>query len=79
MKVFPAEVVDAVVAECGRTEQRRRSLPARSVAYFAMGMALQLRGLVRGRPRVDLGRDRVGTPRGGSGQAGEQGGDLARS
>lgn len=37
MRVFPAEVVDAVIAECGRTEQRRRSLPARSVAYFAMG------------------------------------------
>jgi hypothetical protein len=40
MKVFPAEVVDSVIAECGRTEQRRRSLPARSMAYFAMGMAL---------------------------------------
>ncbi len=44
MKVFPAEVVDAVVAECGRTEQRRRSLPARSMAYFAMGMALHAEG-----------------------------------
>jgi hypothetical protein len=44
MKVFPAEVVDAVVAECGRTEQRRRSLPARSMAYFAMGMALHSEG-----------------------------------
>src|SRR6266508_2351606 len=44
MKVFPAEVVDAVIAECGRTEQRRRSLPARSMAYFAMGMALHSDG-----------------------------------
>ena len=44
MKVFPAEVVDAVVAECGRTEQRRRSLPARSMAYFVMGMALHSEG-----------------------------------
>jgi hypothetical protein len=44
MKVFPAEVVDAVIAECGRTEQRRRSLPARSMAYFAMGMALHSEG-----------------------------------
>ncbi len=44
MKVFPSEVVDAVIAECGRTEQRRRSLPARSVAYFAMGMALHSEG-----------------------------------
>jgi hypothetical protein len=43
-KVFPAEVVDAVITECGRTEKRRRSLPARSVAYFAMGMALHSEG-----------------------------------
>jgi hypothetical protein len=43
-KVFPAEVVDAVITECGRTEQRRRSLPARSMAYFAMGMALHCEG-----------------------------------
>jgi hypothetical protein len=44
MKVFPAQVVDAVIAECGRTEQRRRSLPARSMTYFAMGMALHSEG-----------------------------------
>jgi len=44
MKVFPLEVVDSVIAECGRTEQRRRSLPARSMAYFAMGMALHSEG-----------------------------------
>ncbi|MGI8947257.1 MAG: IS4 family transposase [Ornithinimicrobium sp.] len=44
MRVFPAEVVDSVIAECGRTEQRRRSLPARSMAYFAMGMALHSEG-----------------------------------
>ncbi len=44
MKVFPSEVVDAVIAECGRTEQRFRSLPARSMAYFAMGMALHADG-----------------------------------
>ena len=43
-KVFPPDVVDAVIAECGRTEQRRRSLPARSMAYFAMGMALHSDG-----------------------------------
>ena len=43
-KVFPAEVVDAVIAECDRTEKRRRSLPARSMAYFAMGMALHSEG-----------------------------------
>ena len=44
MKVFPPDVVDAVIAACGRTEQRRRSLPARSMAYFAMGMALHSDG-----------------------------------
>ena len=43
-KVFPAEVVDAAVADCGRVEQRSRSLPARAVAYFAMGMALHADG-----------------------------------
>ena len=44
MKVFPPDVVDSVIAECGRTEQRRRALPARSMAYFAMGMALHSDG-----------------------------------
>lgn len=43
-KVFTAEIIDEVIAECGRTEQRRRSLPARSMAYFAMGMALHSDG-----------------------------------
>ena len=33
-----------MIGECGRTEQRRRSLPARSMAYFAMGMALHSEG-----------------------------------
>lgn len=42
--VFPPGVVDEVIAGCGRTEQRRRSLPARTVAYFAMGMALHSEG-----------------------------------
>ena len=44
MRVFGPGVVDAVIAGCGRTEQRRRSLPARSMAYFAMGMALHSEG-----------------------------------
>lgn len=39
-KVFPPGVVDEVIAECGRTEQRSRTLPARVTAYFAIGMAL---------------------------------------
>ncbi len=44
MRVFGPEVVDEVIAGCGRTEQRSRSLPARSMAYFAMGMALHSEG-----------------------------------
>ena len=39
-RVFPPDVVDEVIAGQGRTEQRKRSLPARVVAYFAVGMAL---------------------------------------
>ncbi|MAT04711.1 MAG: IS4 family transposase [Acidimicrobiaceae bacterium] len=43
-RVFPPGVVDEVIAECGRTEQRHRSLPARTMAYFAVGMALHSEG-----------------------------------
>ena len=39
-RVFPPALVDEVIAGAGRTELRRRSLPARVVAYFAIGMAL---------------------------------------
>lgn len=39
-RVFPPELVDEVIAEVGRTEQRHRSLPARVMAYFSIGMAL---------------------------------------
>ena len=39
-RVFPPGLVDEVIAEAGRTEQRNRSLPARVMAYFAIGMAL---------------------------------------
>ena len=39
-RTFPSSLVDEVIAECGRTEQRSRSLPARVMAYFAIGMAL---------------------------------------
>jgi len=41
---FPPELVDEVIAEVGRTEQRHRSLPARVMAYFAIGMALHSEG-----------------------------------
>lgn len=43
-RVFPPDVVDEVIAEAGRTEQRHRSLPARTMAYFAIGMALHSDG-----------------------------------
>jgi hypothetical protein len=43
-RVFPADVVDEVIAEVGRTEQRHRSLPARTMAYFSVGMALHSEG-----------------------------------
>ena len=43
-RVFPAELVDQAVADAGRTEQRNRSLPARVMAYFSIGMALHSEG-----------------------------------
>ena len=39
-QVFPAEVVDAVVALTGRVERRRRALPARLVVYYVLGLGL---------------------------------------
>lgn len=44
MAVFPPELVDEVIAEAGRTEQRHRSLPARVMTYFSIGMALHSEG-----------------------------------
>lgn len=44
MRSFPPAVVDEVVAATGRTEQRNRSLPARVMVYFAIGMALHSEG-----------------------------------
>lgn len=43
-RVFPAELVDEVIAETGRTQQRHRSLPARVMAYFAIAMGLYSEG-----------------------------------
>ncbi len=43
-RVFPPELVDEVIADAGRTEQRHRSLPARTMAYFAIGLALHSDG-----------------------------------
>ena len=38
------EVIAEVIAEVGRTEQRHRSLPARVMTYFSIGMALYSEG-----------------------------------
>ena len=43
-RMFPPALVDEVIAEAGRTEQRHRSLPARVMAYFSIGMALHSEG-----------------------------------
>lgn len=43
-RTFPPEVVDEVIAATGRREQRHRLLPARVMAYFAVGMALHADG-----------------------------------
>ena len=37
---FPPQLVDEVVAGEGRTEERKRLLPARLVVYYVMGLAL---------------------------------------
>ena len=37
--MFPPELVDRVVAEAGRREQRQRLLPARVVVYYVLGLA----------------------------------------
>jgi hypothetical protein len=39
-RAFPPELVDAVIAEAGRGQQRSRLLPARLVAYYVLAMAL---------------------------------------
>ena len=43
-RTFPPGLVDEVIAAAGRTEQRNRSLPARVMAYFAIGMGLHSEG-----------------------------------
>ncbi|MGC9219749.1 MAG: IS4 family transposase [Solirubrobacteraceae bacterium] len=39
-RVFPSELVDAVILEAGRVERRSRLLPARVVVYYVLAMAL---------------------------------------
>jgi hypothetical protein len=43
-RVFPAALVDEVIAAAGRTQVRHRSLPARVVTYFAIAMGLYAEG-----------------------------------
>jgi hypothetical protein len=43
-RVFPAALVDEVIEEAGRTQQRHRALPARVMAYFAIAMGLYAEG-----------------------------------
>ena len=43
-RVFPPWLVDEVVVATGRRERRSRSLPARVMTYFAVGMALHADG-----------------------------------
>jgi Insertion element 4 transposase N-terminal/Transposase DDE domain len=39
-RTFPPELVDRVIEQTGRAEQRRRLLPARVVVYFVLALAL---------------------------------------
>jgi hypothetical protein len=39
-RTFPPELVDWVIEQTGRVEQRRRLLPARVVVYFVLALAL---------------------------------------
>ena len=39
-RVFPPEVVDEILDQCGRLERRHRLLPARVVVYYVLGLAL---------------------------------------
>jgi Insertion element 4 transposase N-terminal/Transposase DDE domain len=43
-RVFPPGLVDEVIAGAGRRERRHRSLPARVMVYFSIGMALHSEG-----------------------------------
>ena len=68
-------MVDEVIAEVGRTEQRHRSLPARTMAYFAIGMALHADGSYE--DVLALMTDGLAwAERGGAGEAADEVGDL---
>ncbi|ONH33514.1 transposase domain-containing protein [Protofrankia sp. BMG5.30] len=39
-RAFPADVVDAVLADTGRIQMRTRLLPSRVVVYFVLALCL---------------------------------------
>jgi hypothetical protein len=39
-RLIPRDLVDEVLADTGKTERRRRLLPARVVVYFVLAMTL---------------------------------------
>lgn len=43
-RVFPPELVDEIIPDAGRKQQRSRILPARVVAYFTIAMAIDADG-----------------------------------
>ena len=43
-RVFPPSLVDEVIEAAGKTQQRHRALPARVMAYFAIGLGLYSEG-----------------------------------
>jgi hypothetical protein len=43
-RVFPAALVDEVIEQTGRMQVRHRALPARVMAYFAIGMGVDSEG-----------------------------------
>ena len=78
-RVFPPGLVDEVIAEAGRTEQRHRSLPARVMAYFSIGMALYSEGSYEDVLAQLTRRVVVGLGLAGGVPAAEQVGDLPGS
>jgi hypothetical protein len=39
-RVVPRDVVDEILNECGKREQRARDLPARFMVYYVMALTL---------------------------------------
>jgi hypothetical protein len=54
-RTFPPELVDRVVTQTGRVEQRQRLLPARVVLYYTLAMCLRPGGLRGGHAAAGRG------------------------